>query len=121
MSLLEQNITRKEQVDKIMSKLEFKNKGDSKEYKIKAICNNVVHISKLEDHLSSLYYLVLWKSYPKKKNTWELVLVVLHLYRLISTFHHDYSQKPTATSPLIYFIVSMARPIFKLIKALNTK
>lgn len=41
------------------SRLEFENQGNGKEYKIEAIYNNVVYISKWEGYLLGLYYLVL--------------------------------------------------------------
>ena len=55
MSLLEQDITKKRQVETVI-KLD---EGNSKEYKVKVIYNSMVYASELEDHLSSLYYLVL--------------------------------------------------------------
>ena len=69
MSLLEQDITKKEQIDKRVTELELK-AGNNKEYKVEAIWNNTVYTSKLESgHLPGLYYLVAWKGYPKEKNT----------------------------------------------------
>ena len=65
MSLLEQNITRKRQVE-ITIELD---KGNSKDYKVEVICNSVVYVRELEGHLSSLYYLVSWKDYPEEENT----------------------------------------------------
>ena len=55
MSLLEQDITKKGQVE-IAIKLD---KGNSKKYEMKAICNNVVYANKSKDYLLDLYYLVL--------------------------------------------------------------
>lgn len=62
-------------MNKMTFKLEFINDGNSKKYKVKVICDNKVHAKKLDSdyHLLGLYYLVLWKNYPDKKNTWELV------------------------------------------------
>ena len=57
MLLLEQNTTKKEQVDKNVTKLEFK-VGNSKKYKVEAIWNSAVYAYKIEDHLLGLYYLV---------------------------------------------------------------
>ncbi len=58
-SLLEQDITRKEQVDKITSRLEFESNGDGKEYKVKAIWDSKVYTKELDsDHLPGFYYLV---------------------------------------------------------------
>lgn len=35
------------------------NDNDNSKYKFEAICNNMVYVSKLENHLSGFYYLVL--------------------------------------------------------------
>ena len=55
--LLEQDITRKGQVDENATKLDA---GDDKggEYKVKAICNSTVYVRESVGHLSGLYYLV---------------------------------------------------------------
>ncbi len=109
-SLLEQDTIRKERVQ-IAIELD---KGDSKEYKVKAICNNKSYAKELDsDHLPGLYYLVLWKSYLEEENTWEPDLTVLHLYNLISTFYRDHPEKPTTTSPPIDFAPPIARPTVK--------
>ncbi len=39
--------------------------------------------------------------------------MVLYLCKLISTFHHDYPEKPTMTSPPIDSAPPMARPTVK--------
>ena len=95
MSLLKQDTIRRRRVDEITIEL---NEGNSKKYEVEAICNSAVYASKSEGHLPGLYYLVSWKSYPKEENTWEPALAVLHFCKLISTFHRDYPEKPTATS-----------------------
>ena len=49
MSLREQDIIKKRQVDKITSKIEFNNsKGKSNEYKVEAIHNSVVYTRESE-------------------------------------------------------------------------
>lgn len=60
MSLVEQYLTRRKQVAKIMSKLEFAgNNGDEEVYKVEAICDSVVYAKESEsDHPTDLYYLV---------------------------------------------------------------
>lgn len=73
MLLLEKNITKKGQIYKTTSGLEFEIDGNDKEYNIKAICNSAVYVSKSKEHLLGLYYLILWKNYPSKENTWELL------------------------------------------------
>ena len=57
MSLLEQNIIKKEQVEKVLE-LNANNKNNKK-CKIKTICNSMVYANKLKlDYLPGLYYLV---------------------------------------------------------------
>ena len=68
MLLLEQDITRREWVDKNVTELEFK-AGDSEEYKIEAICDNAINAKEAKSHLPGLYYLALWKGYSKEENT----------------------------------------------------
>ncbi len=115
MSLLEQNTIKNGRVDKTTSRLEFKNDDDGKEYKIKAIRDSTVYAKKPDSshHLQGLYYLVSWKNYPEEENTWEPALAVLYLCKLINTFHRNYPEKPTVTSPPIDFAPSMARPTNK--------
>ena len=68
-SLLEQDTTKKEQLDKKVMELET---GDSKEYKVETIWDGAVYSNKAKSHLSRLYYLILLKAYTEKENTWEL-------------------------------------------------
>ncbi len=85
------------------SRLEFENEDNGEEYEVEAICDSVVYAKESDNghHLPGLYYLVPWKGYLEEKNTWEPALAVLHLRKLISTFHRDHPEKPTATSPPI--------------------
>ena len=53
-SLLEQDTTKKEQVDEKVTELDFK-AGDSEEYEIEAIWDSAVYAKKLEGHLPGLY------------------------------------------------------------------
>lgn len=71
MSLLEQDNTKKKQVDKAMFMLEFENDRDSKEYKVQAICNSKVYVKKPEigHYLPGFYYLDLCKGYFEEENT----------------------------------------------------
>ena len=68
MLLLEQDIIKKEQLDKKITELNFK-AGNSKEYKVEAIWNSSVYVNKTKDHLLGLYYLVVWEGYSEEKNT----------------------------------------------------
>ena len=108
--LLEQDTIRKERVKKV---LELDDGEDSKEYKVRAIWDNAVYARKSGSLLPGLYYLVAWKGYSKEENTWELVLAVQHLRKLISSFYKDHSEKPTATSPAVDSALPMARPTVK--------
>ena len=88
-SLLEQDTTKKGQVDKkTAEQLEFEAGGDDKEYKVEGICNSAIYTRKSEaGHLPGLYYLVSWKRYLKDKNTREFILVVQYHRKLGSTFY----------------------------------
>ena len=55
LSLLEQNSTRKEQVDKIVTEYKANN---SNKYKIEAIWDSIVYANKTKGYLLGLYYLV---------------------------------------------------------------
>ena len=57
LSLLEQDITRKERVDKKVTELDFEG-GNSKEYVVETIWDSAVYAKKLKGHLLGLYYLV---------------------------------------------------------------
>ena len=60
MSLLEQNTTRKEQMNKLFPKPEPEfDAGNNKEYKVEIIINSAVYAKEAEKHLLNLYYLVL--------------------------------------------------------------
>ena len=110
MILLEQDITKKEWVDKQVKELELE-AGNSKEYKIKAIRDSTIYASKSElGPLPGLYYLVAWKGYPKEENTWKPSPIVQHLKKLINSFYKNYPEKPSATSPSIDSTLPMVRP-----------
>lgn len=62
MLLLEQDITEKGRVDKVMSELEFnedEGNKDSKKYKVEVIYDGMVYTRETESYLPILYYLVL--------------------------------------------------------------
>lgn len=87
---------------------------ESIEYKVEVIWNSVVYAKESKsDHLSRFYYLVLWKSYSKKKNTWKLVLAMQYLKRLISLFYKNYPNKLTAIFSAINTASTMARSTIK--------
>ena len=111
MSLLEQDTTKKGQVDKNATELES---GDSEEYKLEAIRDSAVYAKESESgYLPGFYYLVSWNGYAEEENTGEPALVVQHLRKLISSFHKDHSDKLTAISKVINTAPPMARPTVK--------
>ena len=55
-----------------------------------------------------------WKGYPEEENTWEPASAVQHLRKLISSFHKDHPDKPTATFLAIDTAPPMARLTVKL-------
>ena len=109
-SLLEQDTTRKKRE---FSVPEFE-PGDNKEYKVEAIRESAVYAKKADGHLPGLYYLVAWKSYPEEENTWESSLAVIHLRKMVSTFHKNHLEKPTTTSALLDSAPPMAKPTTQL-------
>ena len=81
---------------------------------MEAIWDSKVYAKESESgHLPVFYSLVSWKEYPEEENTWEPASAVQHLRKLISSFHKDHPDKPTATSPAIDNAPPMARPTVK--------
>ena len=106
MLLLEQDITKK---GREFSMPEFKPSND-KEYKVETIRDSAVYAKEVDRYLLGLYYLVTWKGYPEEKSTWEPFLAVIHLRKMVSTFHRDHPEKPTATSVPLDSAPPMAKP-----------
>ena len=90
--------------------------GNNKEYKVEAIIDSAVNVKKAQRHLPGLYYFVFWKSYPEKKSTWEPSFAVIHLWKIISTFHKNHPEKPTATSLPLNSAPPMAKPSIQPVK-----
>lgn len=86
-SLLEQNITRKRQVNKLSEPEKEFETEDNKKYKVKTIINSIVYGKEVNDQILGLYYLVLSKSYLEKESTQKPLAAVIHLQKLINTFH----------------------------------
>ena len=121
-SMLEQDTTRKGRLDNENTAELDADNNESGKYKIEAIWDNAVYVRESKSgHLPGFYYLVSLKRYPKKENTWKPVSAVQNLRKLISSFHKDYSDKPTATSSVIDTAPPMARPTVKPTKHLNRK
>ena len=115
MSLLEQDTNRKERVNEKVRQIEFDvDNNESGEYEVEAIWDSAIYARESDsDHLSDLYYLVLWKRYPEEENTWEPTSAVQYLRKLISLFYMNHPDKPTVTSPTIDTAALMARPTVK--------
>ena len=60
--------------------------GNNKEYKVEAIKNSTIYAKKAKRYLSGLYYLVSWKNYSEKKSTREPSSIIMHFWKIISTF-----------------------------------
>lgn len=119
MLLLEQNITWKKQVDKNVTKFNF---GNSKEYKIRKIRDNIIYVRKLEaKSLLKLYYLITSKKYFKPENIWKLILAVKHFQKLINSVYKDNSDKPMAISACVDSAMPIALLIVGLPKAIKQK
>ena len=105
--LLEQNTTKKKQMNNIQQEFEA---GNNKEYEVDGIRDSAIYTRESAGQLPRLYHLVSWKSYPKKENTWELALVIRHLWKLVIAYHKDNPERPTATSAPVDMAPPMARP-----------
>ena len=115
MLLLEQDFTRKERVDENDVTKFNASEDEGGEYKVKAICDSAVYAKKSESghHLPGLYYLVSWKGYSEKENTWEPASAVQHLRKLISSFYNDHLDQLIVTSEAINTAPPMAKPTIK--------
>ena len=112
MSLLEQDTPRKGQE---FSMPEFELNND-KEYEVEVFWDSVVYAKEANGHLPELYYLVAWKGYPRKENTWEPFSAVMHLRKMVSTCHKDNPEKPTVSSVPLDSAPPMAKPTIQLLK-----
>ena len=112
--LLEQNTTKKGQVNNTQLNFEFE-ADNNKEYEVESISDSAVYVRESARQLLGLYYLVLWKGYPKEENTWEPTSAIQHLWRLVTAYYKDNPEKPTATSVPVDIAPPMARLIVPLI------
>ena len=119
MSLLEKDTTKKKRVDENTIKLDAGD--DSGEYEVEVIWDSAVYAKEVDEYLLRLYYMLEWKRHPKEKNNWKPVSAVMHLRKLVNTFHKDHLKKPTTTSTVLDLAPPMARPIVKPTKLLKQK
>ena len=81
-----------------------------KEYEVDGIWNSAVYARESARQLPELYYLVSWKSYPEEENTWEPASAIQHLRRLVTAYHKENPEKPTATSDPVNTAPPIVRP-----------
>ena len=55
--------------------LEFK-ADNEEEYEVDGIWDSMIYVRESGKQLPALYYLVLWKNYPEKENTWKFTSVI---------------------------------------------
>ena len=85
--------------------------GNNKEYEVDGIWDSAVYAKEsATGQLPGLYYMVSWKGYFKEKNTWEPASAIQHLWKLVTVYHKDIPEKPTATSLPINVAPPIARP-----------
>ena len=108
-SLLEQDTTKKGQVNDMQLDFKFE-AGDDKEYEVDGIRDSAVYARESAGQLPGLYYLVSWKGYPEEENTWEPASAIQHLRRLVTAYHKDNPKKPTATFAPVNMAPPIARP-----------
>ena len=85
--------------------------GNNKKYEVDSIWNSAVYAKESAiGQLQGFYYLVSWKGYPEEENTWKPALAIQHLWKLVTAYHKNNPEKPTATSLPIATAPPMARP-----------
>lgn len=63
-------------MDENVTQLKLKT-NDNRKYEVGGIQDSTVYKKEFEaGHFPSFYYLILWKSYLKKENTWESASVI---------------------------------------------
>ena len=82
----------KRQINKFLSISEFE-MGNNKECKIEVIWDNIVYTKKVDKYILELYYLLIWKDYPEKKNIWKPSSLVMNLWKMVSIFNKEYLEK----------------------------
>ena len=113
MSLLEQDNIRKGRINEFTEVPKFES-SDNKEYEVEAIRDSAVYTKKANGHLLGLYYLVAWKDYLEKKNTWESSSTVMYLWKMVNTFYKDHLEKQIAISPPLNSAPPMTKPTIQL-------
>ena len=120
MSLLEQDTTRWEQVNKNVTKLKF-DTGNSKKYKVEAIRDNAVGLYNRIEIRSSTRFLLPGsvEGLPWGKKYLRTIVISSAPKKLISSFYKDHPEKATTTFLPIDSAPPMARPTVKPIRSTN--
>ena len=114
MFLLEQNTTRKRQVDEKTLQLKFEDNDKGDEYEVEAIRDSTIYAKELESGLlPGLYYLISQKNFPEEGNTWEPAFAIQHLWRLFNTFYKENPNKSIAISTPVDTAPPKTRPTVK--------
>lgn len=113
MLLLEQHITRKEQVNELL-KLELElDTRENKKYNVQLINNSTVYTKFARGELQELCYIVFWKDHSSNRDIWKLVKALVHLWKMINVFYQDHLKKLIVTSLLLDFALFMAKQMVK--------
>lgn len=109
---LEQDTIRKRRVNDLgNNSLELERgfkAGNNKEYKVKAIIDNAVHSVELNNPMSDLYFLVLWKNYSEEESTWKPSLAVIYFRQLLNTFYQEHLKNSITSFALVDSALLMA-------------
>ena len=93
---------------------EFEPGNNDKKYELEAIQNSAVYAKEVDRYLSKLYYFIGWKGYPEEKITCEASSAVMHLPKMVNTFHKDHPEKPIVISAPLNSALLIAKPTIQL-------
>lgn len=96
--------------------MEFDEEKNNRVNRIEVIKNGKIYAKELpKNHLLGFYYLVSWKNKSKAKNTWEPILTLQYLRKLLNNFHKDYQDELTPTFPWVNVKLAIVKPSAKLL------
>lgn len=85
----------------------------NKEYEVETIKDSAVYVKAVKSQLLKVYYLVSWIDYLKDKSIWEPASAVLHLWKMVSSFHKGRLKKPIVVSLFLDSVFPMAKLMAK--------
>lgn len=98
-------------MDKTILAFEFKDgRNNDREYNVETICDSKVFTRESHNFSLGLYYLIFWKDYLEKENTWKLASTVQYFGKRLSTYHNKQPEKLTVISTLLDSGLVMAKP-----------